>query len=190
MINKIKNIFREKYLAAFLILSNIFLMGLYLSKPGTDHIIIEESALGFIPRNKISRKYDADYELESFLRVFIFKRYNFTPENAETQIEESFLLSGKRVEDFIRKNSKEKRVLERITAGKISQIFTPVKPFKYAMRKNAIEAAIKGERIVTRGAKIDSRDTVKLSFLIRLKERNRLNPYRFYVDGIKEEIVK
>jgi len=185
----IKEFLKREYVLYFLVISNLFSYYLYFSKPETKTIVIEESQFGFIPRTISKTKYDKDAELESFLRLFLFKRYNFTSGNVKEQLESSFKLSSKRVQERIEKSIEDKKILQTIFKDKISQIFTPSE-FKYGRSKNAIEAIVIGERMITHGSEIDLRENVKLSFLIKLKDRDEVNPYMFYVDGIMEEVVE
>lgn len=185
-INKFYNV---KSLVIFQTILIIFLGGLYSTQASTKYIILEESALGVIPRNIISKKYDLEEELKSFVQVYLFKRYNFTPENVEFQIEDSFSLSSKRVEEAIKKNNQDNGLFKQIKDEKLSQVFTP-KDIQYGRSKDTLEVKAIGERIITHGSKIESRDNVKLSFLVRMKERDQVNPYKFYVDGVQEEIIK
>ena len=179
---------KAKQIIPILLISNLLLTILFFSKPEIKYLVLEESTLGLIPRSLAPQKYTLEAELESFARVFIFKRYNFTPKNALEQIESSFKLSSKRVQDTILENIKKNSLIKEIKKMKISQIFTP-KNFSWARQKRTIKLIVTGERILTRGNKIETRENIKLSFLIRVKERSELNPYRFYIDGINEEVV-
>lgn len=176
-------------LIVFLILSNVFISTLYCVKADTQYIIFEETSLGYIPKNILKKEYDMDDELKSFVKVYLFKRYNFTPENVKVQIEDSFKLSSKRVADIITKNMLDKGIVAQVERGRLSQIFTS-EEIKYSSQRDLLEAVSIGERIIARESKIESRDRIRLSFLIRIKDRDPINPYKFYIDGVKEEVIK
>ena len=125
IINFIKN--NRQYLIGFLLAYSVFLTGFLIIKKDTKYIVIEESSVGFIPRNTISKKYDLEVELESFVNVGIFKRYYFTPENAENQIEDFFKLCSKKVEDILRKNIEENKSPHRISEETAEKYFGAVK---------------------------------------------------------------
>lgn len=188
----IKEIFtktQKTQLITFLVLSNIFLSLLYYSKADTRYIIFEETSLGYIPMNILKKDYDLEDELKSFVKVYLFKRYNFTPENVKVQINDSFKLSSKRVADMITKNMQDKGIIEQVERGRLSQIYTSDE-IKYSRQRNLLEAISIGERIIAHDSKIESRDRIKLSFLIRIKDRDPINPYKFYIDGVREEVIK
>lgn len=45
----------KELLIVLLIISNVFMIGIYLAKKETKYIVLEESSLGFIPRNIINK---------------------------------------------------------------------------------------------------------------------------------------
>jgi len=188
IINFIKN--NRQYLIGFLLAYSVFLTGFLIIKKDTKYIVIEESSVGFIPRNTISKKYDLEVELESFVNVGIFKRYYFTPENAENQIEDFFKLCSKKVEDILRKNIEENNILLSIKNQNISQAFNSIPPYKWSKQKGALIVTLNGERTLTRENVIEKRENIKISFLIRIKNRDSINPYKFYIDGINEEVIR
>jgi hypothetical protein len=192
MKDKIINFFdkNRSCISGFLLCYSLIITTLLIIKKDTKYIVIEESSIGFVPRNTITKKYDLEVELKSFVNVGLFKRYYFTPESAQGQIEDFFKLCSKKVEESLRKNISDNNLLLAIKNQKISQAFNSSEPFKWAKEKGALIVKVKGERTLTRENVIEKRENIQISFLIRIKTRDSINPYRFYIDGINEEVVR
>jgi hypothetical protein len=173
------------FLAALVL---IFVIGT-LKKNNLNVLVLEESSLGFIPRTLNNKTVTGDDELASFIQVYIFKRYTFTPESAENQISDSFKLSSKRVQDAITKDIEKNSLIEKIKTSNISQSFHQ-DSIKYAKEGKDLIVTASGERIISKDTEIQSRRYIKLTFHVKKKFRDKVNPYQFYIAGIHEEIVR